>query len=83
MIIQGEDRNAWKFGIVIDLILGKNGVLPGAKVKTTDSNFTRAIQHLHPLELSCDESQFEPVFQPRESRGMQRRIQNLAEDEEE
>ena len=89
---ENKNRNAWKLGIVTDLVNGKDGVTRGAKVKTTNGVLERAIQHLYPLELSCDESNFRkpnpvaPVFQPRITRdaavASRLRIQNLAEDDE-
>ena len=36
----------------------KGGVVRRAKVKATNGNVETAIQHLYPLELTCDESQF-------------------------
>ena len=60
MIVQNEskNRNVRKLGIVTDLRKGKDGVVGGAKVKTTNGNIKRAIQHLYPFELICDDSQF-------------------------
>ena len=41
-------------GIVEELITGRNGVVRGAKVRAGKSHLERAIQHLYPLELTCD-----------------------------
>ena len=54
-----KNRNAWKLGIVTDIIqLGRDGILLRARVKTATGTLERAIQQLYPLELSCDESKF-------------------------
>ena len=49
-----KNRNLWKLGIVEGLIRGRDGVVRGAKVKTVNGQLERAVQHLYPLELSCD-----------------------------
>jgi hypothetical protein len=55
------------------LITGKDGVVRGAVVKTGKGKLERAVQHLFPLELSCDlnnNPQLNPDatdFHPRES----------------
>ena len=41
-------------GIVDDLITGRDGVVRGAKLRAGKSYLERAIQHLYPLELTCD-----------------------------
>ena len=38
------------------LITGRDGTVRGAKLKTAKGTLERAIQHLFPLELSCDET---------------------------
>ena len=92
VIIQNEskNRNVWKLGIVTDLMKGKDGVVRRTKVKATNGNVERAIQHLYLLELTCDESQFRkpnltaPTFQPRLTRdaaaAAKLRMQDLAEE---
>ncbi len=52
--------NAWKLGIVADLIKGKDNVVRGAKVQTANGVLERAIQQLYPLELSIEENNWEP-----------------------
>ena len=41
-------------GIVEELITGRDGVVRGAKLRAGKSHLERAIQHLYPLELTCD-----------------------------
>ena len=55
VIIKSEEKNRaqWKLGVIEDLITGRDGVIRGAKLK---SLLERPIQHLYPLELSCDKS---------------------------
>lgn len=95
VIIQDEEKNRhrWKLGIVVGLIEGRDGVIRAAKVKTAKGYLERAIQHLYPLELSCDEDKLkkldpkEPDFVPREKRdaatAANHRNQQTAENEEE
>ena len=65
VIIKSEEKNRaqWKLGVVEDLITGRDGVIRGAKLKTGKSHLERPIQHLYPLELSCDK----PVQTPRDT----------------
>ena len=64
----------WKLGIVEGLIRGRDGVVRGAKVKTVNGQLERAVQHLYPLELSCDRepavslNPTAPTFNPRPRR---------------
>ena len=57
---ESKNRNAWKLGIVSDLIKGKDNVVRGAKVQTANGVLERAIQQLYPLELSIEENNWEP-----------------------
>ena len=87
-----KNRNRWKLAIVTDLIKGKDGITRGAKLRSGKDNIERAIQHLCPLELSCDVQQTVPLdptateFQPRTRRdaaaAANLRIQEVVEDEE-
>ena len=63
VIIKSEERNRahWKLGVVEDLITGRDGVIRGAKLKSGKSQLERPIQHLYPLELSCDTSVQTPL----------------------
>ena len=60
-----KNRAQWKLGLVIDLIIGRDGVVRGTKLRTPKSVIERPVQHLYPLELTCDmhdngASSFEP-----------------------
>ena len=74
MILKSEERNRnyWPLGIIEKLIVGRDGVVCAAKVRTRKTVLERAIQHLYPLELSCDRSNdttplnpTAPPFRPR------------------
>ena len=56
VIIRGDEknRNHWKLGIVQEFIKGKDGIIRGAKLRAGKSCLERPVQHLYPLELSCD-----------------------------
>ena len=56
VIVHDEDqpRNRWKLAIVTRLITGKDNITQGAVLKTGKGTIERAVQHLHPLEYSCD-----------------------------
>ena len=47
----------WKIGIVTKLIIGKDKVVRGAKLRAGKDHLERAVQHLYPLELNCDRSE--------------------------
>lgn len=49
-----KSRGRWPLGIIEELIVGKDGVVRAAKVRTGKNQLERAVQHLFPLELSCD-----------------------------
>ena len=56
VIIQedSENRNNWKVGIVEELIVGRDGIVRAAKLRTGKGFLEQAVQHLCPLELSSD-----------------------------
>ena len=56
VIIRGDekDRNQWKLGIIVELIEGVDGIVRAARLRAGKNHLERAIQHLYPLELSCD-----------------------------
>ena len=56
VLIQSEERNRgkWNIGIVVKLTKGRDGVVRVAKLRAGKSHLERAIQHLSPMELSCD-----------------------------
>ena len=43
-----------KLGIVTKLIVGRDGETRAAQLRVGKSFLERAVQHLYPLELSCD-----------------------------
>ena len=56
VLIQSEERNhgKWSIGIVVKLIEGCDSVVRGARLRAGKSYLECAIQHLCPMELSCD-----------------------------
>ena len=56
VLIRGDEKNRgkWKMGVVDSLIIGRDSVCRGAIVRNGKSSVERAIQHLYPMELSCD-----------------------------
>ena len=58
IVYDGEEknRNKWRLAIVAESITGRDGTVRGAKLKTAKGTLERAIQHLFPLELSCDKT---------------------------
>ena len=56
VIVQAKERNRgkWPLGIVENLIVGTDGVVRGAVLRSGKSRIERAVQHLYPLEFSCD-----------------------------
>ena len=56
VLIKGEERNRgkWNIGIVNELFKGRHGVVRAVKLRAGKSYLERPIQHLHPLELSCN-----------------------------
>ena len=56
VVIQSSERNrnCWPLGTVEELIEGRDGVVRCAKLRAGRSHLERSIQHLYPLELSCD-----------------------------
>ena len=56
VIIKGDekDRNHWKLGIVEELMPGKDGVVRAVRLRAGRNRLERTVQHLYPLELSCD-----------------------------
>ena len=72
-------RGTWKVGVVEEMIAGRDGVVRAVKLRTANNHLERPIQHLYPLELSCDQKAKEPAvaslnaeapeFTPRTRRG--------------
>ena len=75
-----KNRGKWKLGVVEAGIPGIDNVVRGARVRTGKSVVERAVQHLFPLELSCDSTRVaeqatssrlnasSPEFEPRRKR---------------
>ena len=43
-----------KLGAVTKVIKGKDGIVRGATLRTSNGTIERPVQHLYPLELTCD-----------------------------
>ena len=93
VILKSEERNrnCWPLGTIEKLIVGRDGVVRAAKVRTRKTVLERAIQHLYPLELSCDRSKdatplnpTAPPFRPRRdaAAAAELRIQDIANDDQ-
>ena len=55
-------------GIVVKLFQGRDGVVRAVRLRAGKSYLERAVQHLFPLELSCDQEQCvreDPSLNPR------------------
>ena len=60
-----KNRNRWPVGVVRQLYPGRDGVVREVLVDTAKSQLERPIQHLYPLELSCDRAgNCPPVLNP-------------------
>ena len=88
------NRNMWKLRIVQNLIVRRDGIVRAAKPRVGSGEYQRAVQQLHPLELSVDLVQPKPQtrlnptlppFRPRRSAAVTacRRIQEIAQEEQE
>ena len=51
-----KNRNKWQVGVVQQIYLGCDGVVRAVEVGTATGKLERSIQHLYPMELSCDRS---------------------------
>ena len=70
VLIQDAERNRgkWNMGIVVKLFQGRDGVVRAVRLRAGKSYLERAVQHLFPLELSCDQEQRvreDPSLNPR------------------
>ena len=70
VLIQDAERNRgkWNMGIVVKLFQGRDGVIRAVRLRAGKSYLERAVQHLFPSELSCDQEQrvrAEPSLNPR------------------
>ena len=95
VIVKCEEKNRgrWPLGIVQELYPGRDGVVRAVKLRAGKNFLERPVQHVYPLELSCDtfvrapveELNAEaPVFRPRRLASLQaeERIRQIAESEE-
>ena len=49
-----KNRNKWPMGVVSQVYPGRDGVVRAVEVDTPTGKLERPIQHLYPMELSCD-----------------------------
>jgi hypothetical protein len=77
ILSQDCNQNNWPMGIVERLFEGKVRVV---RLKSGRDRLERAIQHLYPLELSCEEAR---TFVPKRKAAMDaaRQIKKTLEDE--
>ena len=56
--IKADDKNRahWILGVVKKMIEGSDVVVRAVKLRVGTSYMERAVQHLYPLELSCDKT---------------------------
>ena len=56
MLAKSEEQNRgkWKLGVVETPIEGRDGGVRAVRLKSGKAFIERPIQHLYPLELSCD-----------------------------
>jgi len=51
---ENKNRHSWKLDIVSKLIKGRDGIVRGAQLKTTNGSIERQVQLLYHLEQTCD-----------------------------
>lgn len=56
MMIKGDRKNRgkWTIGVVTNTFVGRDGITRAVELRTSKTTLERAVQHLYPLELSCD-----------------------------
>ena len=56
VLVKSEEKNPgkWLLGVVREILPGCDGILHAVRVETKNGFLDRAVQHLYPLELSCD-----------------------------
>ena len=97
MKTENKNRGSWLLAIVNEVYPGKDGIIRAVQVKTANGILERPVQHLYPLELSCDQvrdvhteapitdsNTNTPTFRPRRDASVaaRARIQDLADDEQ-
>ena len=67
VLIKGDERNKgkWKIGVIERLIEGRDGIVRAVRLRAGKSYLERTIQHLYPMELSCDRKKPEKNLDPR------------------
>ena len=56
VLIRSEEKNRgkWPLGVVVELFNGRDGVVRAVKLRAGKTFLERPIQHLYPMELTCD-----------------------------
>ena len=79
---EGKKRGQWKTGIVEGLVIGKDKVVRGARVrvitKGKPTSISRPVQHLYPLEIRCNADFSKRKVQARECEPIKLRPQRSA-----
>jgi hypothetical protein len=79
----------WPLGVVDELYKGRDGVVRAVKLRAGKTYLERAVNHLYPLELSCDRTETKELinlnpeaasFRPRRDAAVaaQQRIKEVA-----
>ena len=90
---ESKDRNKQKVGTVEELITGRDGIVRAVKLRAGKNYLERAVQQLHPLELSCNRPLLQepprapllnpgaPIYKPRRDAavGAGLRVQEIAQ----
>lgn len=85
-----RNRNHWPLAVITELYTGRDGIVRAVKLRKGKGHIERPIQHLYPLELSCDVKPVQngnpEVTVPRPRRdaatAAQLRIQDIAQDQD-
>ena len=66
VLIRSEERyrGKWPLGVAVELFSRRDGAVQAAKLRAGKAFLERPVQHLYPLELSCDG--VKPVNEPAE-----------------
>lgn len=58
VIIKTDDKNCgtWPLATVSVTYAGKDGIIRAVELKTTRGRLERPVQHLYPLEITCDKT---------------------------
>ena len=52
--LEEKTRGKWSLGILEELFEGRDGPVQAVKLRAGKTSLERSIQHLYPLELTCD-----------------------------